>query len=706
MPKAAPHGSAATLFGRLEAVCARAPNKVAIARGDTTLTYEALVSRARALSAELAGAGVQPLDRVAVILPNGPEFAIAAYAIWQLGATVLPLHVRFQEEEIQRYVLDCGVRTIITTQRLQTVVESMQRKAVGIEHAWLCTTEDSAWRYVGGAQTQPTRPPLHRAPLHVEPSSAALTQYSTGSTGFPKRVTRTHQQLLGEFDAIAEVMGITERDRILGVAPFFHNYGLMNVLLCGTLSGAAIHTMDDFFARDAARLVEAAKITGFPGVPFMHQLLADLRGAADLSNLRYVLSAGAPLSAATADAFKAAFGVSIRQLYGSTETGVISIEAASASENLEPSVGYPIPGVSVRIVDENGRDVPGGAEGQVAVASKYAASTYENVEGRGESHFTDGRFFPGDIGSLGADGRLTLSGRKRQFINVAGNKVDPVEVESVLREMPMVREVVVVGVPDGAAGEKLKAVMVTSSAVTRKEVLDHCSAKLADFKRPRVIEFRTEIPKSPLGKILRKYLIENYNEQKPRYVFDPRTGFAIKEPGATPEDTVIDLSTVTPFLRALLVTDGTVTKNLEAYFWEPIEVELLSHAEEQSDRAYPEIGVPAQATIVRRRVVLRGRMTGSAYVFADTVMTTAGVSEDLRRSLVDERKGIGELLRARRLETYRELVGVERAVAGEWAGHLGLDPSANVVVRRYTIYLQQRPAMLIAEVFSIDRFES
>jgi long-chain acyl-CoA synthetase len=676
----------ATLFGRLEAVSARAPGKVAIARGDTTVTFEVLVTRASALCAQLADAGVQPLDRVAVILPNGPEFAIAAYAIWRLGAVVLPLHVRFQEEEILRYVVDCGVRAIIATQRLQTVVESLQRRDGGVEHAWLVAAEGDVWRYQGSAKPQPNHPSVHRASSQVEASSPALTQYSTGSTGFPKRVTRTHQHLLGEFDAIVEVLGIGDQDRILGVAPFFHNYGLMNVLICGTLSGATIHSLDDFFARDATRLIESAGITGFPGVPFMHQLLADLRGAADMSSLRYVLSAGAPLSAATASDFKTAFGISIRQLYGSTETGVISIASGALSENPEPSVGFPIPGVSVRIVDDAGRDVTNGSEGQVMVTSRYAASTYENAEGRGESYFTGAGFLPGDLGSHGVDGRLCLSGRKRQFINVAGNKVDPVEVESVLREMTAVREVVVVGVPDGAAGEKLKAVLVTSSTCTRKDVLDHCSAKLADFKRPRVIEFRTEIPKSPLGKILRKYLIENYNEQKPRYVFDPRTGFAMEQPGTSAASTRIDLSTVSPFLRALLVTDGTVTKNLEAYFWEPIEVELLSHEQQLSDRAYPEIEVQAQAAIVRRRVVLRGRMTSSAYAFAETVMTIEGVSEDLRRSLVEERKGIGELLRARRLETYRELVSVERGVAGEWAAHLGVDPTAAVVVRQYRIF--------------------
>src|SRR6185436_19148764 len=125
---------------------------------------------------------------------------------------------------------------------------------------------------------------------------------------------------------------------------------------------------------------------------------------------------------------------------------------------------------------------------------------------------------------------------------------------------------------------------------------------------------------------------------------DPRTGFSLEQPGTTAPSGRVDLSAVPPFLRTLLVTDGTVTVNLEAYFWEPIEVELLSHAQQESDKAYPEVDVQAQAPIVRRRVLLRGRMTGSAYAFAETVMSIDGVPPDLRRSLVEDRKGIGELI--------------------------------------------------------------
>lgn len=238
----------------------------------------------------------------------------------------------------------------------------------------------------------------------------------------------------------------------------------------------------------------------------MYQLLVDQRVRADLSGLRYAFSAGAPLPERTAKAFRAAYGAPIQPLYGSTETGVISIDRTP--DGADSSVGPPIPGVSVRIVDDGGRVLPPHEQGQVGVISPYAASSYDNLVSQGDSRFADGVFYPGDLGWMHEDGRIVLTGRTRRYINVAGNKVDPTEVESVLLEHPAIAEAVVVGVPDGFAGERIKAVLVTSASCTHADVLAYCAGRLADFKRPRIIDFRPEIPKSPLGKVLRKYLID------------------------------------------------------------------------------------------------------------------------------------------------------------------------------------------------------
>lgn len=694
---------AVNLAGVLESVAAQMPSKGAIVGSNSSLSYSALVERVEKLAREIYAAGIDVGDRVAVILPNSIEFVVAAFAIWKRGAILVPLHARYQEQEILKYVMDCSVRAVITAARMSNIVQSIEQKHVGLEHAWFCGANSGEWKYVGTTAAQMQGHPGDIGG-QVEADWPAITQYSTGSTGFSKRITRTHAQVLGEMRSVAAVMEITAEDRILGVAPFFHSYGLVNAMLCGLLSGATLYAVDDFFPRDVGRLVEREKITGFPGVPFMYQLLAEQRNKSDFTSLRYALSAGAPLPASTASAFASGYGKLIRQLYGSTETGVISIERGPGQPEYL-SVGLPIPGVNVAVVDEFGHDVAADIDGQVAVTSPFASSGYDNLQSRSESYFKEGRFFPGDLGRLSVDGRLVLCGRKRGFINVAGNKVDPAEVETVLCEHEAISEAVVVGVSDGAAGEKLKAVLVTSAPFSRGDVLEYCRSKLADFKCPRIIEFRKEIPKSPLGKILRKYLIDEASAEKAKYFFDPQKGFTTTADEST-ENSAVDFPTLPPFLRVLLVTDGTVTKNLEAYLWEPIDVDLLLHVQQPSEQNYAELKVAAGDPIVKRRIVLRGRITGTSYACAEAIIVSDSFSPELKIMLVEKRMGIGELIRKFQYETYREVMWVERGQAGHWATYLNVEADADVATRCYTISHDGRPAIQIVEVFPIARYQS
>jgi chorismate-pyruvate lyase len=510
--------------------------------------------------------------------------------------------------------------------------------------------------------------------------------------------------MLGEAECLSRVLGLGPDDRMLGVAPFFHSYGLGNGLLAGLLSGTRIYAENDFFPRDVATLIERGRITAFPGVPFMYQFLAEVDAGADFSSIRYAISAGAPLAADTLEAFGDRTGISIRQLYGTTETGAISVER-EGSEPSSPSVGHPLPGVSVEILDDRGRALPAGKTGNVAVSSPFAG-TYDHPERSSESVFLNDVFLPGDLGKLEADGRLVLGGRRRGFVNVAGNKVDPTEVEAVLKQMPAVSEAVVVAVPDGAADEKVKAVIVATEPCTRADVYAFCASRLADFKRPRLIEFRKELPRSPLGKVLRKYLIDDASVGGARYTFSPGKGFSIPEDGGGGGLDTADLSTLAPFLRTLLVTDGTVTKNLEAYFWEPIDVELILHVESPSEDDYPEIGVGIGDPILKRRVVLRGHVTHSAYAFCEAVTACDRLAPSVRSRLVEGTEGIGELIREWRWETYRELIEVKRTEAGEWSGYLNVEPTTKVAMRSYSISHEGRPLIQIIEVFPESRFES
>jgi len=495
------------LFGRLEAVSARVPDKVAIVSDSITLSYAELLQRADAFSAQLADAGMRSRDRVAVVLPNGAEFVICAFAAWKLGAILTPMHAQLRQAEIVRYVSDCQARVLVATDAMDGIVRSvMDNCSDTVTHAWIWSKAAARWQCHRGPGQFATTAAVADEHCVPDADSPALTQFSTGSTGHPKRITRTHRKLIGEVEAVSRVLGRSAADRVLGVAPFFHSHGLMNAALGSILSGATLYAVERFFPRDLARLIEAEQITGFPGGPFMFQLLADLPDHIGFASLRWVLSAGAPLLPAVAAAFQTKFGVPIRELYGCTEAGVLTI-SGEEEHGGEHTVGLPIPGVKIRIVDQQRQPVAVGEKGRIEVTSAHAAERYDQSDDRLEAHFVGPCFYPGDLGRVTPEGRVVLLGRDRGFINVAGNKIDPTEVEAVLRELPAVTDVAVLGLPDGAAEEKVKAVLVVSSPCSREEVLAHCTRRLAPFKIPRVIEFRKELPTNLMGKLLRKYLL-------------------------------------------------------------------------------------------------------------------------------------------------------------------------------------------------------
>lgn len=482
------------LYRAFEAVAARDAGREAIVAGTRRIRYGALRQQAQELAGRLVETGVGAGDRVGVLLRNGPEFLAAILAIWKVEAIVLPLHTQLRDGEIEKSLRDCEVGVaLVGAERRE-----LQPADIGLL-VW--EGEERGWNRREGKRAS-TKPRIDAGP---DPGDRpALTQYSTGSTGASKRVSRPHRGVLAEARALSALAGMDERDRILGVAAFCHSYAFTSVVVRSLIAGATIIAQEDFFPRDVARLIETERVTAFPGVPFMWQLLADLNAPSDLSSLRHAISAGAPLSPDTARKMRENYGVVVCQQYGTTETGAIAFNRGPGADST--SVGLPITGVEVQIVDEHGSEVACDVEGDVRVRTAHAARRYDEEVAHSDTWFEGEWFHTGDVGRLDAEGRLTLVGRKRGFINVAGNKVDPGEVEAVLCRHPAVAEAAVVAVVDRHGDEKIKAVVVPKSECTRDELLQHCRAYMADYKCPRAIEIRGELPKSPLGKVLRKYL--------------------------------------------------------------------------------------------------------------------------------------------------------------------------------------------------------
>jgi long-chain acyl-CoA synthetase len=341
----------------------------------------------------------------------------------------------------------------------------------------------------------------------------AVYQYSSGSTGRPKRVPRTHSALVAEATNVVATTALGPRDRIFCAIPLFHTHGQGNCMLAAIRSGATLVILENPnpFVIQRLRALEVLareRITVFPGVPFVFRLLSEVSDHTDLSTLRLCYSAGTALPAEVHAAFQARFGVAVRQLYGCTEAGAIAINLDPDPSTTLASVGLPIQGVQVMIVDEERHPVSADAVGEIAISTSAMTHGYHGMDDQNREVFQDGFFYTGDLGRLDIDGRLWITGRKRLFIEVAGNKVDPVEVEDVLAAHPMVREAVVVGVPSGVSGEEtIKAVVVSEGPVDAKDLIRFCQGRLARYKVPLLVELRDEIPTSPLGKVLRKYLI-------------------------------------------------------------------------------------------------------------------------------------------------------------------------------------------------------
>lgn len=487
-----------TLPEILDAVVARHPGKTAIVDGDRRPTYLELQRTIRTLAGRLHALGVRPGDSIAVMLPNGADFVAGFFAVADLGAVVVPLNVQYRQKELDHFIRDSGASVLITSTELEGLCRS-----VDVVQAGQCRLV-----LVDGARNAGvvSREGLD-APTHSVPASALICQYSSGSTGAPKRIVRTHATLTFELDRLAAALDLSASDRFLGVAPFSHVNGLVRSMLASMSVGGTLVTLSEFSRRRVAEAISREHVTVFIGVPFMFSVLSEtrLRNGTDLSSLRLCVSASAPMPVAANERFHERFGRYVLQLYGSTETGTISVSRGEADRDILDSVGVPIDGVELGVFSDDGAPVDAGEIGEVAIKSPAAITEYQNGSGRDDA-FRDGYFFTGDIGTVDPSGNLYLKGRKSFFINKGGNKVNPWEVERLIETHPGVEEAIVVGIPSPYGDERVKAIVVPSRPCSELEIVEYCRGQIADFKVPSVIEFRESLPKTPTGKSLRSEL--------------------------------------------------------------------------------------------------------------------------------------------------------------------------------------------------------
>ncbi len=451
--------------------------------GEVLATRGDLAAQIEAVGASYAEV-LAPGSTVLLSLPNGPEFVRSFAALRLLGARVALVDAAAPADEIERSAAAAGAGwVVVTPERLagNEVVAAHRGTAVA------------------------ARPDA--GPIAV-PEKTALLKLTSGSTGLPRVVAVGAQQLAADSVQIMRTMGFGRGDVTIAAIPLTHSYGIGNCLIPLFLAGTPLAFPTCALPAALAHTLAAARVSHFPAVPAMIRTLATLEDLPELPHLRVCLAAGAPLAPSDAAAFFRATGHKVHVFYGCSECGGISYDRSSEPAHPEGTVGTAMDRVRVEIVGEDGRLLPAGTEGRVLVLSR-AVALAELPQPEDGGVLGPGRFLSGDLGVLDGRGRVTLTGRVGDILNVAGKKVHPEEVRRVLEEIPGVRSAVVAGLPDRHRGQLVAAVVEAEPSVllTVHAVLAGCRARLAPHKVPRRVVIVDELPVSERGKVRKEVVM-------------------------------------------------------------------------------------------------------------------------------------------------------------------------------------------------------
>jgi long-chain acyl-CoA synthetase len=474
---------------------------VAVVDGDEALTYRDLRRAVGGVRGALSSAGVRSGDRVALIAANGADFVVAHLAILGAGAVTVPLNPTSPPAEVQDQL--AAVEPVAAI--LGKGASIPPASAVGLR---LVLDHDGLVAAQAGAEV----PMVDRGAADL-----AVLIFTAGTAGAPKAAMLSHGNVLANIAQVQAHPGqtLTGDDVVLGVLPLFHIFGLTVVLGITLAAGGTIVMEARFEPADALALVAAHRVTVLVGAPPLFGALLTSAPAADganpLGTVRLALSGAAPLAEGVARAFAARFGVEVHQGYGLTEASpvVTASPIAAGARPRHGSIGVPVPGVEVRLVDEDGEDAYVGDPGEIWVRGANVFGGYWRDEAATRSVLTpDGWLRTGDIAVAGEDGLLQIVDRAKDLIIVSGFNVSPAEVEETLREHPDVVDVAVVGVPDDRTGEAVSAVVVAAPGTSpdAAELGRFCADRLARYKCPTRVSLATELPLGLAGKVLRRRL--------------------------------------------------------------------------------------------------------------------------------------------------------------------------------------------------------
>jgi long-chain acyl-CoA synthetase len=497
--------------------------KTALSFYGTTFEFERLQALVEKMAASLAASGVEKGDRVALMLPNCPQYVVSFFATVRLGAIVTQINPMYVEREIEHILNDSGAQTMVVYadvyERVKAVLPDTNLKTVVVvdfvgEQEGL----NAGHRSFGDFLATDEEP----APeVDIDPAEdVAALQYTGGTTGVSKGAMLTHRNLVAN---VQQTIDVFVRDpaqftgrKCVGALPFFHIYGLTCVMLFAIRLGIGQVLLPSFEVQEALAIFEHDRPTMFAGVPTMYMALlasgADLRKH-HLHDVQIFNSGGSALPVNLKRSFEEKVGRTLFEGYGLSEASPVTHNNPPfLGQGREGSIGIPIPSTEARIVDvETGEtEMPIGESGELIIKGPQVMKGYLNMPGETAETLKGGWLYTGDVAKMDESGYFYIVDRKKDMIVASGYNVYPREIEEVLFEHPDVAEAVAIGVADEYRGESVKAFVVRRSgaSTTEEEVLAFCKERLAAYKAPKAVEFREELPKSAVGKLLRRVLVD------------------------------------------------------------------------------------------------------------------------------------------------------------------------------------------------------
>ena len=473
--------------------------RTAMKLDDKVMGYELLEQGSARLAALLRDKGVSRGDRVGVMLPNVPHFAVCYYGVLRVGGIVVPMNPLLKDREVAFYLSDSGAKVLLAWHQMSDAAAKGSADT-GAE----CVLVEP-----GGFEELLAGVDPDREVEDVDGDDTAVLLYTSGTTGKPKGAELRHDNLRTNAITTAETVGqIGADDVLLGALPLFHAFGQTCGLNAAVHAGASVSLLPRFDADKALQILQEDAVTVFEGVPTMFNAMlhATDHEKYDVSSLRLCVSGGAAMPAEVMRGFEETFGCTILEGYGLSETSPVASFNHPDAERKPGTIGTPLRGVEMKVVDDEGGDLPVGQPGEIVIRGENLMRGYWNRPEATQEAIVDGWFHTGDVATVDEDGFFTIVDRKKDLILRGGMNVYPREVEEVRYEHEAVAEAAVVAVPDDNLGEEVGAAVVLKqgASATPEELRDWVKERVAAYKYPRRVWLLDELPKGPTGKILKR----------------------------------------------------------------------------------------------------------------------------------------------------------------------------------------------------------